>query len=51
MKKTRPLPRRAVALAAAASTLWVVWRTADLDAAKTTLFPAEPSSPACWNTN
>ncbi|MCD7886889.1 MAG: stage II sporulation protein P [Clostridiales bacterium] len=38
MKKTRPLPRRAVALAAAASTLWVVWRTADLDAAKTTLF-------------
>ncbi len=37
MKKPFPLPRRAVALAAAASTLWVVWRTADLDAAKTSL--------------
>ncbi|MCD7837559.1 MAG: stage II sporulation protein P [Clostridiales bacterium] len=37
MKKPFPMPRRAVALAAAASTLWVVWRTADLDAAKTAL--------------
>ncbi|MCD8354076.1 MAG: stage II sporulation protein P [Clostridiales bacterium] len=37
MKKHVTVPRRAVALAAAASTLWVVWRTADLDAAKTAL--------------
>ncbi|MCD8189290.1 MAG: stage II sporulation protein P [Clostridiales bacterium] len=37
MKKHVTVPRRAMALAAAASTLWVVWRTADLDAAKTAL--------------
>ncbi len=41
MKKHFPVPRRAVALAAAASTLWVVWRTADLDAAKTALFSSK----------
>ncbi|MCD8145930.1 MAG: stage II sporulation protein P [Clostridiales bacterium] len=41
MKKHFPVPRRAVALAAAASTLWVIWRTADLDAAQAALFSSE----------